>query len=549
MFREYRDHIQGSLFETSNFMNSKISEKLKKTWAPLFYEHVFCQIDEKPFAILYCEDNGRPNTPVNMLLSLEFIKHFKGYTDEELLEQFCFNYQVSYAVGQRCLGEFHIAPRTLYDFRERIYRYALENQGQEDLIFQQFDDLTAHFIEVLKLNTLEQRTDSTQIMPHIKWAGRLALAYDVLVQAVKACPSDILTQELQSVLETRYKTDLLYRTKSSETKGKLESILLLLQHLLDRLKPHSYLLEKEEIQLLKRFLTEQAHWDESKWKAKENKEISSRSLQSAYDPDATYREKGGKKYKGYVANLTETCSQDNPVQLLTDYHLAPNTTSDIELLQNRLPEIKERMPLEDLYADGGYYGEEALKTAKETEVNLHFTNMTGRKRSSDKLPITSFSFDDKERITTCPMGHAPLRSDLSKREDSISAHFERQLCEQCPNKDRCPVQLQKKDAVVRISKKSLLAAKARGDLADSEKRLEFTSKRVAIEGTNSAIKRGLDAGELDVRTMPKCQTVFGLKMIGHNFRQFVRGIAIKARQIAKSKTNSLSQGSSLSCYV
>lgn len=87
----------------------------------------FCQIDEKPFATLYCEDNGRPNTPVNMLLSLEFIKHFKGYTDEELLEQFCFNYQVSYAVGQRCLGEFHIAPRTLYDFREKIYRYALEN--------------------------------------------------------------------------------------------------------------------------------------------------------------------------------------------------------------------------------------------------------------------------------------------------------------------------------------------------------------------------------------------------------------------------------------
>lgn len=41
MFREYKDHIQGSLFETSNFMNSKISEKLKKTWAPLFYEHVF----------------------------------------------------------------------------------------------------------------------------------------------------------------------------------------------------------------------------------------------------------------------------------------------------------------------------------------------------------------------------------------------------------------------------------------------------------------------------------------------------------------------------
>jgi hypothetical protein len=41
-------------------MNPKIREKLQKSWAPIFYEHVFCKIDEEPFAVLY-GTTGKPN--------------------------------------------------------------------------------------------------------------------------------------------------------------------------------------------------------------------------------------------------------------------------------------------------------------------------------------------------------------------------------------------------------------------------------------------------------------------------------------------------------
>jgi len=37
------------------------------------------------------------------LLSLEFIKHLKNYTDEELIDQFHFNYQVSLRCGTALL--------------------------------------------------------------------------------------------------------------------------------------------------------------------------------------------------------------------------------------------------------------------------------------------------------------------------------------------------------------------------------------------------------------------------------------------------------------
>jgi len=74
LFRENNAHKQISLGESTNWMSKRIQEKLEKLWAPIYYEHVFCKIDEKPFAVLY-SDAGQPNFPVNILLSLEFINH------------------------------------------------------------------------------------------------------------------------------------------------------------------------------------------------------------------------------------------------------------------------------------------------------------------------------------------------------------------------------------------------------------------------------------------------------------------------------------------
>jgi len=82
MFRENKSHLQTELFNTTTLMHPRTMAQLKKSWAPICYEHVFCQIDEKKLAPLYCSDNGSPNKPVNILLSLEFIKHLYDYTDE-----------------------------------------------------------------------------------------------------------------------------------------------------------------------------------------------------------------------------------------------------------------------------------------------------------------------------------------------------------------------------------------------------------------------------------------------------------------------------------
>jgi hypothetical protein len=95
--------------------------------------------------------------------------------------------------------------------------------------------------------------------------------------------------------------------------------------------------------------------DERKvWLAKKNKDIAASSLQSAFDSEATFRKKAGKSHVGYVVNLTETCADDNSVQIVTDYQLEPNSTSDVKMADESLPKLQETTPVKDLYVDGGY---------------------------------------------------------------------------------------------------------------------------------------------------------------------------------------------------
>lgn len=524
MFRKNDTHLQDDLFNHYRTMKPSIARMLEKSWAPVFYEEVFCKINEEIYAPLYCIDNGRPNTPVNIMLSLEIIKHQFGFTDEELLEQFYFNFQILYALGIRNLGEVYIAERTIYEFRERFYSYILEHPDQEDLLFKQFNILTSNFIEKAGLKTNEQRMDSTLVSPNIKKAGRLSLAHDVLQQAVRIIPTDLLSETLKTVLEKSFKNDLLYKTRNLELDSRFQKVLDLMTEVdaLNQRSPELY--SREEMAILRRFLTEQACYDQEqgKWFIRAAKEIESSSMQSAYEQDATFRHKAGKNNSGYVLNLSETCSPENEVQFITDYKLEPNNKSDIKIAQDRIPLIKQKNDVTDMYVDGGYYGIDIMNQSKELGVNLHFTDMTGKKTSADKLSLSSFTFNERYEIETCINGKKPERSVGDFVKKVSSSHFSIEACEGCPYYNICPVKTQKKNRVLRVSFKSIVAAQTREEINKKAIKCQNHSRRAAIEGTNSALKRGEDMNKLNVRGYIKSHMVCSYKVMARNIKQFVR---------------------------
>ena len=81
-----------------------------------------------------------------------------------------------------------------------MFKYTLEHPDEADLIFKQFEILLDSFLKITNTSAIEQRTDSTFITPNIRRAGRLSLAYDVLVQGIKSIPEDLRTDSLSKAL-------------------------------------------------------------------------------------------------------------------------------------------------------------------------------------------------------------------------------------------------------------------------------------------------------------------------------------------------------------
>lgn len=184
----------------------------------------------------------------------------------------------------RTLGEIDIARRTLYLFRSRLYQYALEHAGEDDLIFKQFVALTEGLAAALGVKLDMQRVDSTSVMPNIQKACRMALAFDVLFHAVKACPDELLTDALRSVLKPNFKTEILFRTKTSQASSRLTELLNLGGQLLEIITA-THIINVNEFKILERFMGEQAIYNEpeKQWSAKNNKDIAADSLQSAHE--------------------------------------------------------------------------------------------------------------------------------------------------------------------------------------------------------------------------------------------------------------------------
>ena len=517
MFRENDVTQQQSLLDSDQWMDSRTRKRLASSWAPVFYEQVYTQIDERPFSVLYSEEkNGRPNFSVRILLSLELIKHMQNISDADLLEKYDFDYLVNYAIGNKTLGSNPLAERTLYNFRERLYLYTSQNPEGEELLFTQFKTITGKIIRDANLSTSEQRIDTTQVMSNIKKSGRIALAYDVLIKGSKKVPESVKTETIEKVLSPAFKTEIIYKAKSSETESKLTILLRYCQEVLSLLEQHRPTEASAEIRILKRLLTEQAETGESGTiTAKNGKQVSSKSLQSAYDEEATYRRKGEQGHTGYAAGITETCAEGNTFQVITDYTLEQNVASDVGILRDRMGHIAGT-GCTALYCDGGFSAGDIVTEGSIQGINIQYTHMAGIASESDKLSVDDFAHDGIA-VHACPGGHAPMEE--TENDNSLHACFDANVCQDCPLRPQCPVKPSKVKFSVCFKYDQMVLSASRNQMKENFK--GNISKRAAIEGTNSSLKRK-GMGKLRVRGKAKCVVVVGLKVLAHNIRQYVK---------------------------
>lgn len=114
----------------------------------------------------------------------------------------------------------------------------------------------------------------------------------------------------------------MYRSNKNEMAQRLVKIGSYIYDVLKRLKE-----DAPGYDLLHRVFHDQYVVEKGKVELKDKHKVSSDSLQSPDDPDATYRDKNGQKVSGYVTNITETVEEDK-LSIITSIQTAPVTFAD-----------------------------------------------------------------------------------------------------------------------------------------------------------------------------------------------------------------------------
>lgn len=408
MFRKNDQHQQQYLFSSVNDLPDKQRHRLETSWAATFYADFFCRIDEDIFSILYSDQASRPNIAVNVLVSLEVLKSGFGWSDAELEEQMSFNIQTRYALGYRDLTVGHFELRTVYNFRQRLARHMQETG--ENLLEEVFEQITDEQIEVLKLKTGKMRMDSTQIGSNIRQMSRLQLLVEVMQRVWRN-----LNEAHQACYETEFAPyrkgssgQYVYHIKSGAGQSHLERIGHLMRRLVRELAANYG--EDAVYQMLARVYGEHFVEVESGLRPKAGEELSAQSLQAPDDWEATYREKNGQGYQGYVSNITETCDPQNALQLIVKVQTEANSADDAAMLTEAVPDLAARTDLSEMYTDGAYGSPDADVALNAEQIALYQSAIRGRKTDESRLGLADFDFtlnaDGQPKQVKCPQNQS-----------------------------------------------------------------------------------------------------------------------------------------------
>jgi hypothetical protein len=502
MFKKNTRHQQIPLTSHVDELPEKLRKRLENSWGGVFYREIYIRIEEAAFAVLYADCPSRPNVAVNTLVGLEFLKAGNGWTDEELYDNFSYDIQVRYALGYRQLGEGDFDLRTLYYFRERLSRY-MQEKGV-NLLDQAFEKVTDKQLAAYQVKTGKQRMDSVQVSSNIRQMGRVQLLVEVL-QRVERMLNEADRGRYAEAFAPYLKGHAghyVYRMKGEEVGPHLQRIGEFMQQLLAELKP-GYA-SQAVYQVLERVYSEHFRTEQTQVSAIPNAELSAACLQSPDDLEATYREKRGEGYQGYVANLTETCDPENKLQLITKVQVASNNSDDDQFLAEALPNLKERTELNEMYTDGGYGGTQSDPVLAEQLVTLIQSAIRGRNPDPDKPHLADFDIQfgegGKPSQVTCPEGQK-VSVHTTHQQKSYVACFELSVCQECAlfKEGKCLAQAGKRDARYRLRFTQADAQASQRRRRSKENKHKAGNLRAAVEATVRSVKLPFPEAQLPVR--------------------------------------------------
>ena len=498
MFKTNDGHLQTDMFSSLNQLPEKGMRRLEESWAATFYRDFFCRIDEHLFADLYSDQPSRPNVPVNVLVGFEALKAGHGWTDEQAYDAMWFDLQVRHALGMQNLSEEVFTLRTVYNFRRAVAQHAARTG--ENLFEKVFVQVTGEQQDVYEVGSTKLRMDSTQIASNIRNMSRLQLLVEVL-HRVHRMLDETDQARLAEAFEPYTKDSskkYAYRMRGDQPPIHIIRIGRFMATLREDLKVKYG--DRDEYRMLDRVFGEHFFEGNASVLQRANEDISAQSLQSPDDPEATFRRKSGRSYRGYVANLTETCDEDNKVQLIVDVAVEPNSADDGAMLVEAADELADRTEVKTLYTDGGYNGPEVDKKLAKRRIEQIQTGIRGKKATRPALQDFDWEVDEQQLpvAVTCPGGQR-VDVERGRTDHTFVARYDKSRCHCCSLLGDCPTQPLKRrpERVLRFTTRQAQAAQR--VRRSHELKKSGTNPRAAVEATVWSTKAPLPRGRVPYR--------------------------------------------------
>lgn len=515
MYKSNTSHLQQNLFGFESHLSDKKRRKLEQSAEAAFYQMIFCAINEDDFSALYSDCTGRPNAPINSLVSSVIMQNKKGWTIEELFDHIDFDLKTRCALGLRDLDETPFCAASYYNFLARVREY--HSRTDINLIEMVFDRLTQEQLKRLKLKTSIQRMDSFMVLSNIRQYSRIELLIEVLLRlyGVLSDTEKASMRALVSSYAKRGSSNYVHRLKPGSFPHELERLAAVYHQVYEQFKD-SYG-EKEIFPLFERVYREHFYTEAGTdtMQVRPSSDMRADSLQSPDDLDATFRRKGEREYQGQVANVAETAHPDNPLNLISDAAVAANTTDDPHFLHNRVDRMKEKTPdLDETHTDGGYGSSENDRKL----AALGITHIQTAVRGCDPgVPMTIESSGDTGHTVSCP--HQRVRSRRTRTR--YKACFDISICRKCTTCGVCPTVFTRKHRVYYFTDE--MVARNRRIRAIEKLPLERRTLRANVEATVKEFTPGYNhKGKVRVRGWFGAMLYVFTRAIAINFGRIFR---------------------------
>jgi len=514
MFKKSFKHKQREIFDWE--LNLPNQDKLHKSIWHTLRSEVFEKVDESAFGVLYPSHTGRPNSPINEIVTLLVIKELHDWTFRELEDQMYWNIGVLYACGVT-IGESTISLRTITNFIQSLREY--QDKTGIDLFNLEFNRLIAKQIETFKLNTKIARTDSTQIATNVVAYNRLQL----VIESIKRLHRIIEASDQQYIFELcpnyiKYDADnYVSMLTSKDIKLEFPVVGKCILSIIDKFQDKYA--EKPEWQMFLRIFREQFDLEndddnEPRASMKSSYDKSSNDIRAIDDPEATLRSKSGVNHLGYVGNVIETSDPEANLNLISDVTLCPNNTSDGQMLHDAFdPLVNDRLTsLEEIHYDGGYGGPIIDEKLAEHSVHSVQTGIKGVKCKASMHLVHS----DGTYYVSCV---GKQRIACIRRWKGYKASFDRSICESCDKVGACPVKLIEKSGeyVYYIRDKDILKRLRLSYISTIPENRR--SIRSGIEATMRQFKCRTKAGKTRLRGLYRHKLWFTMLALAINIKR------------------------------